>query len=336
MSRLAALVKFAGRLVRRADPTPRPKPHATRYRRPFLESLEDRTVPSVAITYGGGPTISHVQVNNIVMGSQSVNTTSLTQMLVSDYLPMLGRNYGIGAGTLRSTITLAPLPGSPSNIQIQNLILQEINSGAVPPPDGNQAYLVFLAPSQVVSGFQGTDTGGYHSGFYVTHDASGYHPITYFSLGTQVLPIYYGVSFGTDPTSIIASHELAEIVTDPSGSGYRDPTQSNGGEVADIYEFASPLYLNGYPVSILSDPHGQKMAITPTATPQDVFALAVEQIKALAFHYASMLNPLLAPYAQSANAELNGNWLYGTPEGQIGVMLGEIVFSNWLSQQQGG
>jgi hypothetical protein len=270
------------------------------------------------------------------MGPQQVNTTSLTQMLVSDYLPMLGRNYGIGAGTLRSTITLAPLPGSPSTAQIQNVILQEINSGAIPPPDGNQAYMVYLAPGQVGSGFQGTETGGYHSGFYVTHDASGYHPITYFALGTQVLPIYYGVIFGTDPTSIIASHELAEVVTDPSGTGYRDPTQSNGGEVADIYEFASPVYLNGYPVSVLSNPQGQKIAITPTATPQDLLALAVEQVEALMFRYASLLNPSLSPYAQSANAALSGNWLYGTPEGQIGVLLGEVAFANWVSQQHGG
>lgn len=333
---LAAVLNFARRMVPERSPVPRPKAPASRSRRLFLEGLEDRTVPSVDITYFGGPTIPHVQVNNIVMGPQSVDTTALMQMLVSDYLPLLGPNYGIGTGTLRSAMNASPLPGNPSVAQIQNLLVQEMNGGAVPPPDGNQVFFLFLAPGQSVSDFQGTDTAGYHANFYVYHDASGYHLASIFPVGTQIIPVYYGVAFGTDSASISASHELAEAVTDPAGNGYRDPNNNLGGEVADIYELNGSFSLDGYQVSTLSGPQGQKIATIPPATLPNLLTLAFEEAEALALQYLANLYPQLSGYAQLANAVLNSNLLYGTPQGQLGVLLGQAVFSNWLSQQSSG
>jgi hypothetical protein len=308
------------------------KTSAHRHIRPTLEVLEDRTVPSVDIVYSGGPTIPNVQVNNIVMGPQPVDTTAMMQALVHDYLPLLGPYYGIGAGTLRSSASVAPLPGIPSNLQIENMIVQEINSGVVPTPDGNQVYFVFLPPGQTVLDVAGTDTTGYHSNFYVYHDATGYHQATIVPAGTPLIPVYYAVSLGTTSSvSVTASHELAESVTDPNGTGFRDPTNPFGGEVADIYEFLPTFTLDGYPVSVLSGPQGQKIGVASSGTMQDFFNLVIDEAEAMAFHYLSMIDPQLAADAQAASMAVNANPFYGSSEGQMGVLLGQALCASWFS-----
>jgi hypothetical protein len=325
----------------------RAKTPAQRHIRPTLEVLEDRTAPSVDIVYSGGPTIQHAQVNNIVMGAQPMNTTVLMQDLVRDYLPLLGPYYGVGAGTLRSSMSVAPFIGMPSNAGIQNYLVQEMNKGAIPAPGGNQVYFIFLPPGQTVSDVAGTETTGYHSNFYVYHDASGYHAASVVPYGTQLIPVYYAVSLGTSPSlSVTASHELAESVTDPNGTGFRDPTNPYGGEVADIYEFLAPFALDGFPVSQLSGPQGQIIGpggggggsgggggggggvgrVGGGGSPQDFFALVVDEVEALAYQYLSAINPQLAVEAQAAEAAIYSNPFYGTPQGQMGIMLGEMVF----------
>lgn len=315
------------------------KTPAQRLTRPTLEALEDRTAPAVDIVFSGGPTIPHVQVNNIVMGAQPVDTTALMQDLVRDYLPLLQTYYGVGAGTLRSSVSVAPFSGNPNNTDIQHFILSEINNGVVPPPDGNQVYFMFLAPGQSVSNFAGTDTTGYHSNFYVTHDATGYHMATVVPLGTPLIPVYYGVSLGTtNSVSVTASHELAESVTDPQGTGFRDPTNPFGGEVADIYEFLPPFTLDGYAVSVLSGPQGQKItsagvsSAAAPATPQTFFALIIEEAEAMAYGFLSRIDPQLAADAQAAEAAVLANPWYGTSQGQMGMMLGEMLCYRWFSQ----
>jgi hypothetical protein len=323
---LAAALNGAIRYACQALFTTHPEAPTVRRMRPTLEVLEDRTAPSVDITYGGGPTIPHVQVNDIVMGSQPLDTTALMQALVRDYLPQLGPNYGIGAGTLRSAIGAAPLPGNPTDAQIQNFLRQEISSGAVPPPDGSQLYVIFLAPGQQVAGSPPGATG-YHSALPAIMQP-----------GVPFQPIPYAVIFGGSSAhiQISASHELAEAVTDPDGvTGYRDrtPTAINGGEVADIYELNPPNTLDGYQVAVLSGPQGQKVTSAPSATPQDLVMLAIQEAEALAFRYISAFHPQLTSYAQTADAIYNANPLHAAPQGQMGVLLGQALFYNWLSQQ---
>lgn len=291
---------------------------ARRRVRPTLEVLEDRIVPT-NITYHGGPTIPHVQVTNIVMGAQTIDTTALMQALLRDYLPFLGPDYGIGAGTLLSSINVPPL-ANPTVDQIQLFLMQEIKSGAVPPPGPNQLYMVFLPPGQTFGG--GSEPLGFHGVEENTFEK-----------------IFFAVVDGTPgQASMTASHELAEAVTDPEvGSGFNDPFLGGAGEVADIYQLQNLTFpLDGYPVSVLSGPRGQKIAILPPATPQNLITLAIEEVEALALNYFARTNPALVPYAQLADAILNDNLLFGTPQGEIGMLLGEALYNNWLSQQNGG
>lgn len=288
--------------------------------RPTLEVLEDRTVPT-DITYHGGPTIPNVQVNDIVMGAQSLDTTALMQALVRDYLPLLGPNYGIGTGSLRSSMNVAALPGNPTDAQIQNLLMQEIKSGAVPSPGPNQLYMVFLAPGQSVADISGKSYHGY-----------------FFTPGIGA--IYYAVIYGNQQTSVGTSHELAEAVTDPdSFSGYIDWSLEGGaaGEVADIYQSVNATFpLDGYLVAVLSGPQGQAIGIAPPATLQNLINLVIEEAEALAFRYFASIDPQLAAYAQNATLVVEADLLYDTPQGQMAVAVGEAVFENLLSQQNGG
>jgi hypothetical protein len=299
----------------------------------MLEVLEDRTAPTVNIIGGGGPTIPHVQVNNIVMGPQSVDTTTLMQDLVKDYLPLLGPYYGIEAGSLRSSIAVNPLGGNPSIAQVQAFIVQEINSGVLPPPDGNQVYFTFLAPGQSVAEMAGTGVTGYHSDFWVYHDGAGYHASTIFPAGTQPIPVYYAVAFGTNEVSVAASHELAEAVTDPTGTAYRDRSNPFGGEVADIYETLAPFTLDGFQVSILSGPQGQQImgSASHPATLQDFINLIIDEAEAMAYQFLSMVDPHLLPQAHALEAAVHTNPYYGTQQGQMGMMYGEALCASWFS-----
>jgi hypothetical protein len=300
--------------------------------RPTLEVLEDRTAPSVNVGFGGGPTIPNVQVNNIVMGPQQVNTTALMQDLVRDYLPLLGTYYGIGAGSLRSSISVSPFAGNPSLGQIQSFIVQEINSGAVPPPDGNQVYFVFLPPGQSVNPFVGSDMTGFHSNFWVYHDGSGYHSSNIFVGGQQPIPVYFAVSFGTGNESQVVSHELAESVTDPTGMGYRDPSNPDGGEVADIYELLPGFTLDGFQVAVLSGPQGQEITgPTQPATLQNFIALIIDEAESLAFRYISMIDPHFQAQAQAADTAVHTNPWFGTQPGQMGMQIGQAVCASWFS-----
>jgi len=192
-----------------------------------------------------------------------------------------------------------------------------------------------LPPGQTVTDLAGTATTGYHSNFYVYHNSTGYHMANVVPVGTQLIPVYYAVSLGTSPSiSVTASHELAETVTDPNGTGFRDPLNPYGGEVADIYEFLGPFTLDGFPVSILSGPQGQQItsagvtgAIAKApATPQSFYSLIIDEIEALAYEYLSMFDPHFAPQAQAAQEAVISNPYYGTSQGQMGIFLGEMMF----------
>jgi hypothetical protein len=83
---------------------------------------------------------------------------------------------------------------------------------------------------------------------------------------------------------------------------------------------------------MLSGPVGQKIFIPPPATLQNLETLALQVAEDMALHLIASVFPQYSSYAQLADGILNFNLLYGTPQGQPAVQLGQQLYADWVSQ----
>jgi len=192
------------------------------------------------LTYRNGPLLTNVEVFTVFWGSGWQNSPLIQQIndffsyiVASPLIDQLGEysvsEKTIGHGKFVGTLTVtSPAPASTvQDSDIQDLIQQQINSGALPAPGPNTLYMVYTETGVTV------DQGGSAS----CQDFCGYHD----SFGSQ---IYYGVlpypdcsgcTGGQDAftaLTVTTSHELCEAITDPiPGDGWYDDTN---GEIGDI------------------------------------------------------------------------------------------------------
>ena len=100
---------------------------------PALERLEDRCTP--AVTFHGGVTLPHVEVESLFYGANWYNNSTLYQdtgylngflqtITNSSYMDMLTQaGYNVGRGqSLDGPISLANVPGSVDDSQIQSVL----------------------------------------------------------------------------------------------------------------------------------------------------------------------------------------------------------------------
>jgi hypothetical protein len=240
--------------------------------RPTLEVLESRQL--LSITSGQGIVIPHVEIETVYYGqdwNQNGSQDYMSQfdnflgsLSHSSYMGMLGE-YGVGLGTLTGRDVVAdasaplgqfqlpiwgwyqsftisvPTNTMVANQQIETMLTNEINQGHVPFPDGNRLYVVVLPQGIVLP----NGWGGFHSTFTYTNGSFS-TSVAYAAIGHNSLAL---TPF--QQQTEIASHELAEAVTDPTGQGWRDYTHpaSDGwweigdGDVDGVYG-----YFNGYAV----------------------------------------------------------------------------------------
>jgi hypothetical protein len=222
-----------------------------------LEQLENRLVLSVS--YGGGPLLTHPNVEALFYGAQWNTDSTLVQqasqiddflstIVDSAYMDMLAP-YRVGRGVfLDSQIDTSTPPATIDDTALQQILAQDINSGLLDGVGGNSLYFIFTAPGTEVTftdaqgnlNTSGTEANDAH--FYGYHDAilgTLRTPAVYYA----VIPYPGGVN-GTedglstfDQITVAASHELVEVATDPdTQTGWLDPTQvsTNGGEIADL------------------------------------------------------------------------------------------------------
>jgi len=195
------------------------------------------------LTYRGGPLLTSVEVFTLFWGGGWQNTSAsglisqvnqfFSYIVTSTLLDQLseysvpGKTIGHGKFTGTLTITSPALSSTVQDSDIQSLIQQQINSGAVPRPGPNTLYIVLVESGVTV------EQGGSAS----CQSFCGYHD----SFGSQ---IYYGVlpypdcsgcTAGQDvftALTVTTSHELCEAITDPvPGQGWYD---DNNGEIGDI------------------------------------------------------------------------------------------------------
>lgn len=209
------------------------------------------------LTYYGGRVLDHAVLSNIYYGdfwntaqgkSEKQWNDNFTQDIGHSSLSTVWAQYGVGQATFdRSTVLSAKAPSTIMDSDIQKIIAQQIDAGAVVAND--EGLYTFMCPPNTVvdSGIKAKDGheitsagdfGGYH-GFFM-HNGK---PVMY-----SVIPYQ-----GKDSATYVGSHEISEALTDPlmtwdipsSRPAWYDsdalpgsaPGASQWGEIGDIANF---------------------------------------------------------------------------------------------------
>jgi hypothetical protein len=249
---------------------------------PKMEVLERRDMPTV--TTAGGALLPHVEAQAMFYGSdwatrayygQAIQLSGFLGNIVnSSYMDMLTKaGYGVGRGTAS--------PGDVYGVnvdktqyltdaQIQKALLSEIAGGHLQGRDANRLYFVFVEDNVAVMRTNGStsvkDFMGYHSVIYGTAASLNIHyAVVTYAGGNVPLPsgtssnIDWGLRSAFDDMTEVASHELAESVTDPDpGQGWADRNVIAEGEIGDLAN-GQIVYLNGYAVQRIADQNDQAM-----------------------------------------------------------------------------
>jgi hypothetical protein len=253
--------------------------------KPQLETLESRENPTVF--YYGGNLLTAVDAQAVFYGSgwSSNSTTSsyannflqtVTQSAYMDALKQAG--YGVGRGTTEQQAFDTRNMGNGTTItdsSIQANLSADIQNGTLHAWNSNSLYVVFVQPNVAVNLGAGQGTTqqgilGYHGAFAGPGGETVRYAVVAYPGGT-VGNSSLGTS-ATDQLTAVASHELAEAVTDPdvnySTLGWYDPRY---GEIGDITENNPNAYvrLSGFLVQEVANQQDQLLSInlSPPVSP---------------------------------------------------------------------
>jgi hypothetical protein len=244
----------------------------------IVEPLEDRRLLSGGPTpltfhpdtnqsdpfFAGCPSLAavipNVQVVNIFWGSAYGPSGSLqatrkymdrfTNYLVSSPFMDVLAQYGVGHGQYQGDVVLGGVQtrGVIQDSTIQGELQAAISKFHLPAPSLSELYMVYLPPSVTIPNEGGA---GYHADQWNEFCGDPNDPRAAFVEDFDYAVITSSKRFPNN--TFLASHELAEAVTDPRvGHGwYNDATfATNGGEVADLAA-AHSARLHGYTVTQL-------------------------------------------------------------------------------------
>lgn len=231
-----------------------------------FEQLESREM--LTVTYHGGALLTNVEAQAVFLGADWNSNSTLTNQAASlnqfvgyvvnspymDMLTQAGYNVGRGSATTGQTLNLAINKSTGiTDTQIHADLQAAINSGQLAAPDANRLYVVYVEPGVVIK--LGTETSqrnflGYHGAFAGRTSAGKAADIRYAVIAYPGSPNPSATSQGfansTDDLTSVASHEIAEAVTDPDVNykpiGWYDDQQN--GEIGDLT--SQTTRLNGY------------------------------------------------------------------------------------------
>ncbi len=221
-------------------------------------------VPAKSLTYFGGPVIPNVAVTQVLWGAGAYNATVnntvspnlgtfYQDVLTSTYMDMLAQYpsaaANVGHGTFQGSRTIAPSSAAASAVKIDDVAIQaeltaQIKAGALPAPGVNTYYALFFPKGTAITqgGAGSCITGGFcaYHGTFVLNGVNvvyGVHPDMSAGSGCDI-----GCGAGTpfSNQTAVASHELAESITDPAvgiATAYAAPLgwyNMTYGEIGDI------------------------------------------------------------------------------------------------------
>ena len=221
------------------------------------------------MNYNGGPVLSNVVIHTVYWGSSVANqaefNTAYGKMVDSEYFDWLSEyntpTQTIGRGSFGgSFVDTSPPSGNVTDVQIQTELARLIRAGSLPANDANNLYMIHFPPGVSITGPGGTSSScvqfcAYHGTFVLNGKDAFY----------GVIPDLGGACAGGcgpgsqfDNTTMVASHEVVEAVTDPAvglatvaGPPLAWYDNSNG-EIGDICAGPSipPAVINGVTVQL--------------------------------------------------------------------------------------
>jgi hypothetical protein len=218
------------------------------------------------LSYDGGPVVSSIKLVHVLYGAgsyapeisgttagaffQALTNSSFIDWLSEYNTDTQGGTQRIGRGSFASQLTITPSTGgSPDakgliySYQIEKELGDQLTAGKLPAPDANTLYVLSFPKGVKISQgflFGSSCTQG---GFCAYHDSFNQGGQSVFFAVLPDMSIGSGCEApfcGSNPVpfnnwSAVASHEIAETITDPSVGDYRfawrDPVN---GEIGDI------------------------------------------------------------------------------------------------------
>lgn len=200
----------------------------------------------------GGPVIGSVEVVPIYWGAEwasNINAPLASQLdkffdfiVTSSYMDLLheystattqiqhGRRLTSAHVSKSEPGTVTPSGRQVTNAQVQTALQGWITDYTVPATTVNTLYFIFLPPNVVSISFETQSCAA--KGFCGYHDHIGkiyYAVIPYANCPGCVFPGQF-----LDTLTEVASHELAEAITDPELSAWWDELTGPGDEIGDI------------------------------------------------------------------------------------------------------
>jgi hypothetical protein len=215
--------------------------------------------------YQGGPVIASPQVHTTFWGllwsdaAHQARAQRLNQyhqdLLASGFMNVLSQ-YGVGhgagnAGAFLGHTFISNVPATLTDPLIRSTIQTAINQGVLPEPsDGNMALIIYLdenmgvndpADRLVLCEPQNDNAFGYHD-FFTTAAGHKFHYAVIPALTDTCLQESCGSDAGCSlhlaltqeqRQTQVASHEFAEMVTDPELNGWLDPKAGENGDICN-------------------------------------------------------------------------------------------------------
>ena len=236
----------------------------------------DVTPETGTLAYYGGKVVSSVNLYAIYWGSAGSYQAQLDPFLQAaagpGFLGWLGEydtpTQNIGGGTFAGSIVDANAPGGTTidDSQIQAEVINLVNAGQLPAPDGNTAYFFFFPSGvNVTLGGQGSSCStfcGYHDTI-VSGSTEAYYGVLPDPATCGANCDNQGGNYFADLTSV-TTHELHELVTDPE-VGIAIANSADGGTVSRVAERGG------------SPPRARRSAISaPGSTPMKGYNVQLE------------------------------------------------------------
>jgi hypothetical protein len=254
-----------------------------------VEQLEPRKL--LTVTYQGGALLRNVEVQGVYLGSNWSTPTNastksqldqfLATIVNSNYMDTLNAaGYGISRGTSSTGFPASqPLSGSVSDFSIQTILQSLARSGQLQRSDPNRLYVVFVEPGVVVTEGTATSSAPYGTiaGYHASFAGLGVGLIRYAVIVYPGVPNWppdnWDLPTDFNQLTAVASHEIAEAVTDPDPlSAWADRSQigsQHGPEIGDLgFENYTSITADGstwYEVQQFADRNDQPMQLVNPA-----------------------------------------------------------------------